>query len=73
MTSLDYSKSVADHLLAKQPRVVIRKIEVDGLFHTFSQGLRAYTREASTKENDQKVRGSWAKIEDVLRRYGRNI
>ena len=49
------------------------KIEIDKMIRTFSQGLRAYSREASTSENDQKVRGSWAQIEDILREHGRNI
>lgn len=50
-----------------------KKIEADALVRTFSQGLRAYTRTASNAENDQKVRNSWAKIEDLLREHGRNI
>lgn len=39
----------------------------------FVRGLRAYTTEASSSENDRVVREAWGTIEDTLRGFGRTI
>lgn len=47
--------------------------EVKDAVRDFADGLRAYTTIEATVENDQKVRKSWAVIEDSLCGFGRAI
>jgi hypothetical protein len=47
--------------------------EVKDAVRDFADGLRAYTTIEASVENDQKVRKSWAVIEDSLRGFGRAI
>ncbi len=49
------------------------KVEIDKSVRAFAKGLQAYSRESSSHENDMMVRNSWAEIESLLRRFGRNI
>lgn len=60
--------------------VVFRPGEMDQLddevrtaLGRFAHGLRAYTMEDSSSENDRTVRESWAMIEQRLRDFGRAI
>ena len=41
--------------------------------HDFVHGLRAYTTEAASPENDRVVREAWMTIENTLRDFGRTI
>jgi hypothetical protein len=50
-----------------------RKIDIDRSVRAFTKGLRAYSKEDSSHENDMRVRNAWAEIEDLLRGFGRNI
>ncbi len=47
--------------------------KVKNAVRDFADGLRAYTTIEASVENDQKVRKSWAVIEDSLRGFGRAI
>ena len=49
------------------------RIDIDKSVRAFSRGLRAYSREDASHENDQLVRRSWARIEELLRSCGRSI
>ena len=49
------------------------KLEIDGLIRDFSRGLPGYTRKERSSENDQLVRQSWGRIEELLRGFGRDI
>ena len=61
----------------KTGRPVVRKVAggifIDTTLREFSAGLRAYSREESSKKNDIRVRQSWGRIEDLLREFGRKI
>ncbi len=66
--------------VAKIGRYVFRPREFDTLpdevrraVRDFVQGLRAYTTEAASGENDRTVREAWGIIEDTLRSFGRTI
>ncbi len=60
-------------LLFKTKELRQRKIEIDKSVRAFSTGLKAYSREASSHENDKLVRESWAEFEDLLRGFGHNL
>lgn len=74
--------SVEDHaigvdlmrnILFRKDEIGQEKIEIDRALRNFSLGLRGYMREAASADNDAMVRQSWSKIEELLRRFGRNI
>ncbi len=50
-----------------------RKVEIDRAIRAFVDGLRTYSREDSSPDNDQKVRLAWMRIEEILRDYGRRF
>ncbi len=60
-------------VLFREPEIKGRRVEIDGIIRTFVKGLRAYSREDSSSELDQKVRTAWGEIESVLRELGRDI
>ncbi len=60
-------------LLFREAEIRGRKVRIDEMIRGFVKGLRAYTREESTAENDKLVRGAWADIEEVLRELGRDV
>lgn len=60
-------------LIFKNEDLREHKINIDKSVRAFSKGLKAYSREDSSHENDMKVRNAWAEIESLLRRFGRNI
>lgn len=61
------------NILFRNDRVGLRKRDVDAALRAFGRGLRAYTRQESSLENDRKVRDAWADIETLLREFGSQI
>ena len=49
------------------------RVEIDRALRCFVRGLRSYSREESSVENDLLVRKSWAEIETLLRGFGDTI
>ena len=69
-----------EHAIEKIGYYVFRPKEFDTLpahvkqaVSDFVQGLRAYTTEAASSDNDRMVREAWGVIEDTLRGFGRTI
>lgn len=60
-------------VLFREEEVRQNKMAIDKALRTFATGLRDYTKKASNRENDLKVRESWANIETMLRGYGRKF
>lgn len=61
------------NILFRADEIRGRKIDIDTALREFSAGLRAYSREESSRKNDLRVRQSWDAIEALLRGFGRNI
>ena len=57
-------------LMFKSDEQRAHKVDIDKSVRAFSTGLKAYSRESSSHENDMMVRNSWAEIESLLRRFG---
>lgn len=60
-------------VLFREDEVRQNKVEIDRALRSFAAGLRDYSKKASTKANDKKVRESWANVEGLLRGFGRKI
>ncbi len=61
------------NILFRAEEIKGRKIDIDAALRDFSAGLRAYSREESSRKNDLRVRQSWGAVEALLRGFGRNI
>ena len=60
-------------VLFREDELRQNKVEIDRALRSFAGGLRDYSKKASNKENDLKVRESWSNIEDMLRGFGRKL
>lgn len=60
-------------VLFREDEMRQNKVEIDQILRSFARGLRDYSKKASNRENDHKVRNSWANIEGLLRGFGRKI
>lgn len=67
------SVDLIKNILFRQEEMRSHKIEIDFSLREFSCGLRAYTRYEASRDNDKRVRQAWTKVENLLRRFGRNI
>ncbi len=61
------------NILFRADEIKGKKIHIDAALREFTGGLRAYSREDSSRENDSRVRQSWGRIEALLRDLGRSI
>lgn len=60
-------------VLFREDEMRQNKVEIDRALRSFARGLRDYSKKASNRENDLKVRESWANLEGLLRGFGRKI